>query len=433
MIDRIYDLIGVGIGPFNLGLAALLEPVAAIDALFLEQKNQFQWHPGLLIEGTTIQVPFLADLVTMAAPSSKFSFLNYLQAKSRLYHFYFWEQFHIPRREYNHYCQWVAAQLPNCQFGQKVEAISWQDNLFEVKTQNVDGSNSTYHCRNLVLGVGSIPYIPTCFQNVLGENVFHSAEFLQRRDRLCQSKSITVIGSGQSAAEVFYELLQEQETYGYRLEWHTRSQGFFPMEYSKLGLEHFSPDYIHYFHRLSPQQRDDLLAQQNLLYKGISFSTIAQIYDLLYERSVADNYPNVRLLSGIEVKEVEPVGDRYRLAYRHSQQEQRFTHETDCVILATGYHHKIPDCLGDLRPLIEWDDRGRYIVNFDYRLALTQDIPNQIFVQNGELHTHGVGAPDLGLGAYRNSVIINTLVGQTVYPVNNRNVFQQFGVDARSQ
>ena len=74
MSDCIYDIIGVGIGPFNLGLAALLEPVAEINALFLEQKTQFHWHPGLLIEGTTIQVPFLADLVTMADPSSRFSF-----------------------------------------------------------------------------------------------------------------------------------------------------------------------------------------------------------------------------------------------------------------------------------------------------------------------------------------------------------------------
>ena len=426
-----YDIIGVGIGPFNLGLAALLKPVTEINALFLEQKPQFRWHPGLLIEGTTIQVPFLADLVTMADPSSRFSFLSYLRAKSRLYHFYFWEQFHIPRREYNHYCQWVAEQLPSCRFGQKVEAISWQEfGKFEVKTLDIaSGTISTYHCQNLVLGVGSVPSVPACLQDVLSENVFHSAEFLHRRDRCRQSKSITVIGSGQSAAEVFYELLQEQEAYGYRLEWHTRSQGFFPMEYSKLGLEHFSPDYIYYFHQLSPEQRNQVLAQQNLLYKGISFSTIADIYNLLYERSVADNSPNVRLLSLVEVKEVEIISDRYRLLSRHLQQEQRFTHETDCIILATGYHHAIPDCIADIHPLIKWD-QGRYVVNLDYRLELTQEIPNQIFVQNGELHTHGVGAPDLGLGAYRNSVIINTVTGKTVYPVNSRNVFQQFGVAA---
>ena len=78
--------------------------------------------------------------------------------------------------------------------------------------------------------------------------------------------------------------------------------------------------------------------------------------------------------------------------------------------------------------MIRWDDKNRYGVNLDYRLALTQDIPNQIFIQNGELHSHGVGAPDLGLGCYRNSVIINTLLGESVYRVDRRNVFQQFGV-----
>lgn len=428
-----YDIIGVGIGPFNLGLAALLAPVTEINALFLEQKPKFQWHSGLLLEGTSIQVPFLADLVTMADPCSRFSFLSYLQAQSRLYQFYFWEQFHIPRREYNHYCQWVAEQLPSCRFGERVEAISWQEKSgdFEVKTRNLASNNlSTYYCKNLVLGVGSVPRVLSCFQNFLSEAVFHSAEFIQRRDRCRQSESITVIGSGQSAAEVFYELLQEQETYGYRLEWHTRSKGFFPMEYSKLGLEHFSPDYIHYFHGLSPEKRDRALAEQNLLYKGISFSTIANIYDLMYERSIAGKQLNVRLLPLVEVKEVDKVGDRYQLGYRHLHQDERFTHETDCIILATGYHHAIPKCIDGISSLVQWDDQGRYVVNLDYRLALTQNIPNQIFVQNGELHTHGVGAPDLGLGAYRNSVIVNTLTGKTVYPVNSRNVFQQFGVAA---
>lgn len=431
MSKSVYDIIGVGIGPFNLGLAALLEPVSEINALFLEQKSQFQWHPGLLLDGATIQVPFLADLVTMADPSSSFSFLNYLKAQARLYHFYFLEHFHILRQEYNHYCQWVAEQLQSCRFGQRVDAISWQNGYFEVKVFDVSSQTDlAYYCHNLVLGVGSIPIVPSCLQPWLSETVFHSTNFLQHRDRCRQSQSITVIGSGQSAAEVFYDLLQEQETYGYRLNWHTRSPGFFPMEYSKLGLEHFSPDYIRYFHNLPPDRRDQVLAQQSLLYKGISLSTIADIYDLLYQRSIADNQPNVQLLPLVEVKEVDKIEDRYRLIYRHLQQDERFSHDTDCVILATGYHHVIPNFLAGIRSLIQWDEQARYSVNLDYRLALTQDIPNQIFVQNGELHTHGVGAPDLGLGAYRNSVIINTLAGKTIYPIQNRNVFQQFGIAA---
>jgi lysine N6-hydroxylase len=433
---KIYDLIGVGLGPFNLGLAALLDQTN-LDCLFLEQKPEFQWHPGLLIENSTIQVPFLADLVTMADPCSPYSFLNYLHAQSRLYHFYFFEKFHIPRREYNHYCRWVSQQLNSCQFGQRVESLTLENIDFEtyykIESRELKtGKINTYFAHHLVLGVGSIPQVPPCFQNIYSDHIFHSAEFLNRRDRALQSDSITVIGSGQSAAEVFYELLQQQSNYSYRLEWHTRSAGFLPMEYSKLGLEHFSPDYIDYFYHLPPQKRDRLLSEQGLLYKGISFETIADIYDLLYERSIGGQPLNVRLLPLVEVKEVERVttekGDRFVLGYRHSQQETRFTHETDCVILATGYRHAIPRCIDGIRDLIQWDSRGRYEVKFDYRLALNREISNHIFVQNGELHTHGIGAPDLGLGAHRNSVIINTLLGETVYPVERRNVFQQFGV-----
>lgn len=71
---NIYDLIGIGIGPFNLGLAALIKGKTNINAKFLEQKPEFQWHPGMLIEGSTLQVPFLADLVSMVDPTSPYSF-----------------------------------------------------------------------------------------------------------------------------------------------------------------------------------------------------------------------------------------------------------------------------------------------------------------------------------------------------------------------
>ena len=52
--------------------------------------------------------------------------------------------------------------------------------------------------------------------------------------------------------------------------WLTRSKGFFPMEYSNLGLEYFSPDYIDFFYQLPQWKKDELLRQQDLLYKGIS-------------------------------------------------------------------------------------------------------------------------------------------------------------------
>ena len=34
--DTVHDLLGIGVGPFNLGLAALAEPISGLDAVFLE-------------------------------------------------------------------------------------------------------------------------------------------------------------------------------------------------------------------------------------------------------------------------------------------------------------------------------------------------------------------------------------------------------------
>ncbi|MDQ7860073.1 SidA/IucD/PvdA family monooxygenase [Peribacillus frigoritolerans] len=36
--QSIYDLVGIGIGPFNLGLAALLEKTPELNAVFFEKK-----------------------------------------------------------------------------------------------------------------------------------------------------------------------------------------------------------------------------------------------------------------------------------------------------------------------------------------------------------------------------------------------------------
>ncbi len=50
VIDRgHYDVLGVGLGPFNLGLAALLDGADSdleLDAIFLEREPEFAWHEG---------------------------------------------------------------------------------------------------------------------------------------------------------------------------------------------------------------------------------------------------------------------------------------------------------------------------------------------------------------------------------------------------
>jgi lysine N6-hydroxylase len=403
----VHDVIGIGIGPFNLGLAALLDPLDDVDAVFFDAKPEFAWHSGLMLPGAEIQVPFLADLVTLADPTSRYSFLNYLHDRGRLYRFYFHERFHVLRREYEAYCQWVAERIECCRFGHRVDAIRPAPGGWSVWARGVE-----HRARAVVLGVGCVPSIPS-----FARGLTHSSAYLSVREQALRARSVAVIGSGQSAAEVFADLLEHGSG---RLDWLTRSAGFLPMEYSKLGLEHFSPEYIAYFHALPQERRDALRAGQDLFYKGIDAGTSERIYDLLYARSV-EAEPNVRYAARCELRDVS-AGRRLR--FHHLDEGVDFTVDAEVAILATGYE---PAPLPVPAELFARDAAGRPVIELDYRARLADGTPSTVFVQNAELHTHGVGTPDLGLGAHRNAVIANALAGRAVYAVRERNVFQSFG------
>lgn len=424
-----HDLIGVGLGPFGLSLAALADGVPELDAVFVDQRDSFSWHPGLLLEGATLQVPFLADLVTLVDPTSPWSFLSYLREEGRLFRFYLAERFLVPRREYDAYLRWVAHSLPSCRFGTRVEAVSWdaEAELFQVTTTDVaTGRRRRIEGRTVVLGVGTEPVVPEAFTGVLGKRVVHVADYLDTRPLLLDAGDVTVVGSGQSGAEVFLDLLQSQPGTGSSLRWLSRTRAFAPMEYSKLGLEHFTPDYTAYFHGLSEHARDELVSSQWQLYKGISAETIAAIYDLLYERTVDGRSVDTELRPGIGVTGAEVRGDRVRLTCEHAAQQSAFEVETDAVVLATGYAPRRPSFLGPLLDLLDLDDQGRYRVGGDYRVATAPTVTGGLYVQNAEAHTHGVGAPDLGLGAWRAATILSAVTGRRLLPAD-QGAFTSFG------
>ena len=431
--NDILDLIGIGIGPFNLGLAALLKPVDAMKSRFFDIKDAFVWHEGLLLEDCHLQVPFMADLVTMVDPTSPYSFLNYLCAQQRMYQFYFYERFQIPRTEYSRYCHWVARQLDTLQFGTEVVDVVERDGLFCVTVRDVGTQALSCHfARNVVIGVGTTPSVPPGLAPSLNERDFvHSAQYGFVKEQLMEKASITVVGNGQSAAECFLDLLRNQKQRGYELNWLSRSNGFFPMEYSKLGLEHFSPDYTEHFFRLPEATRQTILSTQGNWYKGISFSTIAEIYDCLYMRSVDGDAAQVVLQSRSELVGAERSGTGWSLSFRHVELDESFQVRTGAVVLGSGYRYAFPQCIAGLSTLIDFDCAGKHIVQRDYALQGRFQGSGQVFIQNGEMHTHGISAPDLGLGAYRNATIINRLLGVERYPTSTKTVFQTFGIADR--
>lgn len=432
-----FDITGIGIGPFNLGLAALLSQSPEVNCIFLDRKTEFRWHEGLLLAGTTLQVPFFADLVTMADPTHPLSYLNYLHQHDRLYQFYYFNNFLVPRREYDHYCRWAAQQLSSCHFGENVVDVRYDPELdrFVVQSESASGERREINTKDLAIGIGTTPWLPQWAQSCNHPLIRHSADFAKAQSEFMRCRRITVIGSGQSAAEcvlaLFSSLTPEQVDAGMSIRWITRSAGFHPMEYSKLGQECFTPSYMQYFHEIPREKRRDIVKNQGLLYKGISFSTIGEIFDLLYERSIGGRNPGLTLHSNCDVESVHILNasGSLRLTCRQKQLDQRFQLETDGIIAATGYAHVWPEWFSNLKDkVLATDSNHDCIVQEDFSALRCDKGQGRIFVQNAEIFQHGVGSPDLGLGAMRNSVIVNQLLGKPRYRIPKRSAFQDYGL-----
>ncbi|MGK4584785.1 lysine N(6)-hydroxylase/L-ornithine N(5)-oxygenase family protein [Kitasatospora sp. HPMI-4] len=422
-----YDFIGIGLGPYNLGLACLTEPVDELNGLFLESRPDFDWHPGMLLESATLQTPFMADLVTLADPTSPYSFLNYLKESGRLYPFYIREMFYPVRGEYNEYCRWAAARLRSVRFGQEVTSVEYDqgEGVYVVHAVKPGGTEATsYRARHLVLGTGTPPYLPEACRD-LGGDAIHNSGYLEGKATLQAKESITVVGSGQSAAEIYYDLLAEMDAHGYRLDWVTRSPRFFPLEYTKLTLEMTSPEYVDYFHALPEDTRYRLESEQKGLFKGIDADLINGIYDLLYQKSVKGPVAT-RLMTNTALHKAgyDAAAGLYTLGLRHEEQGRDFELATHGLVLATGYRYRTPAFLEPVRDRIRWDGRGRFDVARNYSIDTTG---RGIFLQNAGTHAHSVTSPDLGMGPYRNSWIIREMLGREVYPVEKSIAFQEFG------
>ncbi|MGW7366264.1 lysine N(6)-hydroxylase/L-ornithine N(5)-oxygenase family protein [Streptomyces sp. NPDC054841] len=417
----IHDFIGIGLGPFNLGLACLTEPIDELNGVFLESKPDFEWHSGMFLDGAHLQTPFMSDLVTLADPTSPYSFLNYLKEKGRLYSFYIRENFYPLRTEYNDYCRWAAAKLGSIRFNTTVTKVAYDAGSELYCVHTTDGT--TYRGRRLVLGTGTPPYVPDACQGLDGDFV-HNSRYLQAKEELQSKKSITLVGSGQSAAEIYYDLLAEIDVHGYRLNWVTRSPRFFPLEYTKLTLEMTSPEYVDYFHALPEATRYRLESQQKTLFKGIDGDLINEIFDLLYQKNLGGPVPT-RLLTNTALHTASYKDGTYTLGLRQEEQEKDFEIETEGLILATGYKYVTPEFLEPVRDRIRWDGQGRFDLARNYAIDITG---RGIFLQNAGVHTHSITSPDLGMGAYRNAYIIGELLGSEYYPVEKTIAFQEFAV-----
>ncbi|MGL5406842.1 MAG: lysine N(6)-hydroxylase/L-ornithine N(5)-oxygenase family protein [Propionibacteriaceae bacterium] len=434
--DDVLDILGIGVGPFNLSLAALAAPLE-LKTRFVDRVDYFDWHPGMMLHGTHLQVPFMADLVTLADPTSTFSFLNFLSETERLYPFYIRENFNILRSEYNAYCRWAIDRLDSVEFGVEATDIDHDGQYYTACLTHSDGRKETVRARHLSLGVGTEPYVPAAAQPLCDAGRgWHTSDYLSRKTELLTgNKNVAIMGSGQSAAEVFLDLLTSKNwsaSDSGRLTWVTRSPRFFPLEYTKLTLEMTSPEYIDHFRTMSQSERDDLVKSQHNLYKGINGDLINAIYDELYAQSVGMTRAQldagelgVDLFTNCELTASDSTGT---LHFQHTETKLAGSFQADEIVLATGYRGRETTFLAAIEDRLTRLPDGRFDVDRNYGVSR---VPGEVFVHNAEIHTHGFTSPDLGMGAYRNSIVLRQILqaqGKPApYPIPERITFQVFG------
>lgn len=411
LIDELtLDAVGVGVGPFNLSLAALLAPTG-LQARFFDKNPDFQWHPGFLFSEATIQVSYLKDLVTLVDPTSPYSFLAFLRAHRRLYRFINRSQARVSRKEFNQYLGWVAGRLPNVEFGAEVTQIALEGNAFALA---VDGR--TYKTTNIVLGTGLVPNIPPWAQPYLGSEVFHSIDYLDHPIDTT-GKVIAVVGGGQSGAEVVWHLLLDTAHLPAQLLWISSRPNFLPLDESPFTNELFTPAYSDYFFGLPAAQRDVLLAEQRLASDGVSQPLLERVYDRLYDLEFLEPAGRrVRLLPGQEVVEMQGGSPGCQLALR-SRWGERLAVRADVVVLGTGFSYALPDAMQPLADRMTWDRDG-FPVRPDFSIEWDGPPGLRIYAQDAARHMRGIADPNLSLMAWRSAIIANSLLGRQVYDVS---------------
>ena len=216
-----YDLVCVGFGPASLAIAVALHD-SGVEArvLFLERQSEFAWHAGMLLPSARMQISFLKDLATFRDPRSKFTFLNYLKSRNRLVAFANLGTFYPLREEFNDYLTWAAGHFTDyVRYGSETVSISpiiegsrpvqtWNVVYKDKKTNAV----SSLTARHVVIAVGGQPSIPPALRSHnLSSKIIHSSRYLQvpslSLPNASQKVRIAVIGGGQSAAEIFEDLM----------------------------------------------------------------------------------------------------------------------------------------------------------------------------------------------------------------------------------
>jgi lysine N6-hydroxylase len=423
-MQKTFDLIGLGIGPFHLSLAALMDKMKNKEFLFLDQKPSFQWHSELMFGDADMQTSYLKDLVTPVDPTSPYSYLNYLVQKGLFYTFMNTGRRVVTRIEFECYCQWVSSQLEkNLQFESQIQTVDFDKNHFVVKT-----NKETLLSKNLSIATGLSPRVPEHAKRLIGQEVFHAkSSFLKTVD--LTNKRVLVIGGGQTGVEIFRNSVLGRWGRVKNIRLISRRQNLEPLDESPFTNEYFTPTYVDEFFKLEEALKEPIVKAQKLASDGNTPDYLMKLYNDLYQlRHVHHDTLDFKILPHRSLENLQKVHGGYKATLQNNFLHDKEYLEADVVILCTGFVSTTPKMLEPILPMISLDDQGRFIIKKNFNLEWKGPEENKIYALNFSRHRHGISEPQTSLMAWRSATIINDMMGEAIYHANNEvPSFVQYG------
>ncbi|MEV7603692.1 SidA/IucD/PvdA family monooxygenase [Kitasatospora sp. NPDC089797] len=409
-----HEVAGLGAGPANLSLAALGADQLPHGLALFERREGPAWHPGLLGAGTQLQTSWIKDLVSLADPCNRLSFLNYLVSTGRVYAFLNAQYDSIPRLEYARYLAWASGELGCVRYGVPIEEVDYAGGRFVLS--GPAGPVAT--ADHVVFGLGTQPDVPACFEGQEGNGGVVLAEQLETHLSTVSSRpyeQVIVVGGGQTGAECVLNLLQR----GYRdIRWIGRRPWFAPMDDSPSANDFYRPTYLRFFQGLPEGVRERYAAEQTLTSDGVSMATLQQLYQANYEASLREGRSPVMMLPGRSVVE---AGQRYGTVALWCERDWggRERHAARFVVLATGRRATPLPLSAGLLEQMETDGSGEPVIDSDYSIRWKHSEGHRMYVQNRSRVGHGLADPNLSLLAVRSAVILNSLLDRQVFAIRD--------------
>jgi lysine N6-hydroxylase len=423
-MSKIYDFIGIGVGPFNLSLASLLIPNKRQDqsVLFLDNKMRFTWHQELMFEDASMQTSYLKDLVTPVDPTNPFSFLNYLVKHEQFYQFLNTNRQNISRLEFESYCQWVADELADfIRFNSHVQSVHWDGNLFNIFTRQ-----ASYRSRDICVASGPRVFIPPCALPFIGDKVSHvKSKNISTLD--LSNKKVLIVGGGQSGIEFFRNSLHNRWGRAAQIHLITGRENLCPLDEGPFTNEIFSPEFVTQFYELDQSKKDRFSSNMLLASDGNTPNYLQMLYNDLYlAKYHSDHFPEYRISPMRWLEKMESSGSSLKVEIRNLLTDDIDSLKFDQIILATGFESSLPRYLEGLREHLILDNDERLMVNQNYQVE-TNISHNRIYAMNFSRHSHGIADPQTSLMSWRSAKIANQLLENPIFKTdNNRNNFVNY-------